>query len=374
MKRNFYPLLSFVFLLASICGITSANAQGGVYFREGFGEGTGWPSAAADAIPFKEVVTTTSGSWYTFGSYRSGGPTGNCGENNSHIRFGNLNNVGLGVADSAFLITPLASAGIFDLTYYNGRVNRRFTIYKTSETDATTTNWVQVVHFPTTGYNACDQFTVEVNDASARRLKIVARSATDSDLDSFVMRSVGALPTRFGSFYVQQKNDEVVANWDAYNESQLRGYYLQKSTDGSSFADVNFVTAKNRQAADYTTTDKIKGGGNLYYRVKSVDLDGKTGYGPVARLSVNSQGFDGVVVKNPVRGNTLEVQLNGLQPGTYQVSLNGISGSKLATKAVQVQSSSVTVSMELPASVGKGIQILTVTGGSFRHAGKVLVE
>jgi hypothetical protein len=197
----------------------------------------------------------------------------------------------------------------------------------------------------------------------------------NNDVDSIALTSVAPLPTRFGGLTVQQRMDEVVANWDTYNESLLRGYYLQKSIDGSSFTDVSFVTAKNSQTAAYTAADKIKGANNiLYYRVKSVDLDGKTGYSPIARISVNRQGFDGVVVKNPVRGNTLEVQLNGLQAGTYQLSLNGISGTKIATKAVQVQSSSVTVSMELPASAGKGIQILTVTGSNFRHAGKVVVE
>ncbi len=379
MKRNLYPLFSFLFILNGFFSTPAVHAQGGVYFREGFAEGTGWPSSALSSVPFQEVVTTTSGSWYTFGGYRSNGPTGSCIPQTgdpSHIRFANLPAASstYTLDDSAFIITPLASAGIFDLTYLNGRSGRRITIYKTPDSDPNTSNWVQVVHFPTSGYVNCDLFTVMVNDVNAKRLKIVARSGTDSDLDTMVMRSIGVLPARFGGLTVQQRNDEVVATWDTYNEASLRGYYLQKSTDGNSFTDVTFIPAKNIQVADYTATDKVKGASNIFYRVKSVDLDGKTGFSPVARISVNRQGFDGVIIKNPARGNTVEVQLNGLQPGTYQVSLNGVSGNRLATQSVRVQGASTTVSMQLPATTGKGLQIITISGNNFRHTGKVMVE
>jgi len=352
-------------------------AQGGVYFSEGFQDVAAWPTTSANALPFQEVAAP-SGKWWTSGAYiTNGGAANQCPNANggvSHIRFANQNSLGGTTADSSYLVTPLATAGIFDLTYYNGRTGRPVSIYKTSDSDPSTTNWVLVSYFPGTGYVQCDKFTVPVNDVNAKRLKIITKSAGDSDLDSIIMQSVGVLPTRFGGLTVQQRMDEVVANWDTYNESHVRGYYLQKSTDGSSFADVNFVTAKNSLAADYSSTDKIKGAGTLYYRVKSVDLDGKTGYGPVARISVNNQGFDGVVVKNPVRGNRVEIQLNGLEPGVYQLSLNSVSGSRLTTKSVNVQNARVTVSMDIPATAGKGIQVLTVGGNKFRYAGKIVVE
>ena len=113
------------------------------------------------------------------------------------MRFANLTSVVVGytTADSAFLLTPLVEAGIYDLSYYNGRASRRLTIYKTTDTDPATTNWVEVQHLTATN-TACQSFTVSVNDAAARRLKIVARSGTDSDIDSLVMRSIGVLPMR----------------------------------------------------------------------------------------------------------------------------------------------------------------------------------
>lgn len=377
MKKIYAIQFAFSLLLIILEG-AGASAQGGVYFREGFEEGTGWPSAAADAIPFKEVVTTTSGSWYTFGGYRSNGPTGSCLTQTgslSHVRFANLTSVqpGYTAADSSYLVTPLALAGIFDLTFINGRAGRRVTIYKTSETDPTTTNWEQVIHYPTTNL-ACDAFTVAINDANARRLKIITRSGTDSDLDTMVMRSVGSLPTKFGTITLHQKNDDVVANWNTFNESNVNGYFLQRSKDGNSFEDVSFVGAKNALEANYSTSDKVKGGGVMFYRVKSVDLDGKQGFSAVAKISIDNGMANGVTVINPVRGNRVEVQLNGLEPGVYQVSLNSISGSRLNTKSVNVQNERVTVSMDIPATAGKGIQVLTVGGNKFRYAGKIVVE
>jgi hypothetical protein len=370
----------FVLTLSLLClGSSGVYAQGGVYFREGFEPETGWPISAAEAVnvtPFK-AVTAPSGTWYTFGAFQSNGPTGSCLTQTgglSHIRFGNLTNAGLTANDSAFVLTPLANAGIFDLTYLNGRTGRRITIYKTADEDANTANWELVAHFPTTGYGACDLFTVPVNDANAKRLKIIARGGTDSDLDSMVMRSVGSLPTKFGTMALQQKNDDVVANWNTYNESNVKGYFLQRSANGSSFEDVSFVSAHNAIEADYSLTDKIKGGGILYYRVKSVDLDGKEGFSPVAKINIDNGLANGVTVVNPVRGNRVEVQLNGLEPGVFQVSLNTISGGRLNTKAVNVQSSRTTVSMDIPGTASRGIQVLTVTGNRFRYAAKIVVE
>ncbi len=378
MKKNLYSKIFALLIGASLLQGVDTNAQGGVYFREGFEEGTGWMSSAAEAIPFKEVITTTSGSWYTFGAYRSNGPTGSCPTQTggvSHVRFANLTSVqpGYTAADSSYLITPLANAGIFDLTFINGRASRRVTVYKTSDSDPNTTNWTLVSYFPATNA-ACDAFTVDVNDASAKRLKIITRSGTDSDLDTLVMRSVGSLPAKFGSMSLHQENDDVVANWNAFNESNVRGYYLQRSKDGNAFEDVSFVEAKNALEAEYRTTDKIKGGGVVFYRVKSVDFDGKLGFSPVSKISLDRGLANGITVVNPVRGNRVEVQLNGLVPGVYQVTLNSVSGSRLSSKTVNVQNERVTVSLDIPATAGKGLQVLTVGGNSFRYAGKIVVE
>jgi hypothetical protein len=378
MKKNLYSTIAVLMIASLFMPGINANAQGGVYFREGFEEGTGWPSASGDAIPFKEVVTTTSGSWYTYGGYRSNGPTGSCPTQTggmSHLRFANLTAVqpGYTPADSSYLITPLANAGIFNISFINGRATRRFTVYKTTDSDPNTSNWEQVAHFTNTNI-ACEAFTVNVNDAAAKRLKIVARSGTDSDLDTLVMTSVGTLPTKFGTINVLQKNDEVIASWNAFNESNVKGYYLQRSRNGSTFEDVSFVQAKNALSADYSAGDKIKAGGLLYYRVKSIDFDGKEGFSPVAKINIDNGLANGVTIVNPVRGNRLEVQLNGLEPGVYQVSLNSLSGSRLNTRSVNVQGSRTSVSLDIPVTAGKGIQVLTISGNRYRFSGKIIVE
>jgi hypothetical protein len=378
MKKIYAIQLVSVLALSVMLGL-SAAAQGGVYFREGFEEGTGWASAAADAIPFKEVVTTTSGSWYTFGGYRSNGPTGSCQTQTgglSHVRFANLTSVqpGYTVADSAFLLTPLVNAGVYDISWYNGRASRRVTLYKTTSTDPATTDWTFVQQFPTTNL-ACDIQTVLVNDATTKRLKIVTRSGTDSDLDSMVMRSVGSLPSRLGESSAQLKKDGVLVSWQASNEVNVKGYFVQRSDDGGiTFKDVAFVASYNKLESNYTYNDKGAGTGLVFYRIKGQDLDGRTNYGKVVKLHLNKTEATGVWVVNPVAGRTIELQLNGLQKGIYSIQVIDASGKSVTTKSVNVQSDRMSTSLPLNAGVAKGMYVVSVRGAGTTTNKRVIVE
>jgi len=154
------------------------------------------------------------------------------------------------------------------------------------------------------------------------------------------------LPVNFLSFDGAAKDSKVVLNWSTGNELNNKGFDIERSVDGSNFAAIGFVKAGTATSGKYSFTDGSKFlGGDMYYRLKQIDLDGKADYSAVIKVNIENK-FKWEVYPNPVAKNTsLQVQLdknakvsiqvvsaNGkimqavdkglLMPGTYSVPLD----------------------------------------------------
>jgi hypothetical protein len=363
MKKNLRSVLYFFVLFIVLNNIVEAQ---NVYFREGFQVSDQWPSAAAAATP-RQYVLVPSGVWYTFGAYKTNGSTGACttqtGDAN-HARFANLTSVvtGYTTADSAFLITPVANFGINTLTFYNGRAARRFTISKTSDTAATTTNWVDIINTGTTNA-ACDFFTVTINDLTAKRLKITSRSGTDSDLDSLVMTSINTItPVKYKDFTASLNNGLAKLSWNVAAEINTSKYIIEKSVDGINFNTIGEITAIN--ASKYSFIDYSPINGANFYRTKAFDHDGLISYSPVVKLSTKIKSAEISVAPNPVVGQIANIQCNNFVRGNYVIHIFNQMGQELFSKSYVLEASNSVIPVVLPNSVTKGIYKLTITNAS----------
>lgn len=352
-----------------------------VYFREGFAEGTtNLATAAADAVPGSYRQLDSSGVWYFYGVYRTTGATGACltqTGNLSHVRFANLNAITV-LNDSAYIVTPVLDFGINTISFYNGRAGRRFTIFKTTDTLATTGNWTSVQFIPADNA-ACDVETVTVNDPLARRLKIVSRAGTDSDIDSVIVTSILpiiSLPVTFSTVKASQKNSGVQVEWVTATEINVSRYSIEKSTDGRNFKEAGTVTAKgySTAATSYSWFDAAPATGVNYYRVKSVDLDGSVKYTGVMRV-VTGKGSAGInIAPNPVRGGKLSLNITDLEKGTYTLSIYNSTGQKVFTRQLVHEGGSGSQTLQLPAAVKGGMYNLQLTSSTVRLSKSMIVE
>jgi hypothetical protein len=360
-------------LLASVVLIStsSAMAQSQVYFREGFNEGEGTiPTTAAEAQPAQYRFQNNSGTWYIFGVYRTTGTTGACVTETgtaSHIRFANIN-----TTDSAYLVTPLVNSGINTLTFLNGRASRRFTIEKTTDTAANTANWTFVTFLPATN-TACQLMTVTVNDPAARRLRLVARAGTDSDIDSLVMTSSTAImPVKFTGLSALESSGKVKLNWKIATEINTAKYVVERSSNGVTFTDAGDLQATN--SSNYNWVDNTPANGNNYYRIKGVDKDGIITYSTVVRVSVGRKNLDFNIAPNPVRNKQVNVQVANLQQGTYRINVFNSVGQQVYAKSVTHLGGSATYQIELPTTVKAGIYNLQLQDGETILNKKLVVE
>lgn len=374
MKKYFYSLLCLICLVLS----TRLNAQN-TYFREGFSE-SAWPSTAAGAwvsLGTGFYISPSSGTWYTYGSYSTNGSTGACTAQTGdiiHLRTGNLNSVsGTSSTDSAFFVTPVVGFGINTITFYNGRAARRFTILKTTDTSATTTNWTPVTLVPATNA-ACDIITVSVADVSAKRIKIVARAGTDSDLDSLVMTSVNTIaPVKFGNVNASLVNGFVKLNWDILLEVNTQAYYIESSVDGRNFNYVGSLSASNSSKYSYVT-NLTNASGNSYYRIKAVDKDGAVTYSNVLKLNTKKTDVEVNINPNPVKDGIINLQLSNFTKAAYALNLFDANGKKVFTKSITVENGLTSQAVEVGNTIAKGIYQLQVTNGNTNVIKTIMIQ
>lgn len=210
-----------------------------------------------------------------------------------------------GLADrSASLISPVyinqqASGGIdvgfrYDVcagAQYRIRIiNVQCTCMGGYDIVATTANGPVWTDFPSTSGRLC----LRLNDADLYqgqhfRVEISYRNtvACNFVFDDFALggdQGAIILPVTFmGITAKKEANNSVNVRWDVADEVDVRGYEVEKSTNGVNFSTAGFVTATKKPA--YSFSDAQGAEGTVYYRVKNVDIDGHYKYSSVVKLS-----------------------------------------------------------------------------------------
>jgi hypothetical protein len=86
------------------------------------------------------------------------------------------------------------------------------------------------------------------------------------------------LPIKFVGFTVTCKNNTALIQWSTSEEINANTYEVERSADGSNWTTIAYVAAIGNSSAlsNYSFTDKNLSAKIIYYRIKEVDLDGKT--------------------------------------------------------------------------------------------------
>ncbi|MBP9214451.1 MAG: T9SS type A sorting domain-containing protein [Chitinophagaceae bacterium] len=367
MKKNFYKL-TLVSLLSLFC-VAGLNAQNQEYWREGFN-----PEDGCDLGTVAPTVTGGTyfiggiGTWYAFNVYRTTG-TG-CPAGNNHVRYKNIS----GVTDSGYLVTPIVNFGINELHFLRARASRSYTIWMTSDTSALTSNWTVVdLARSSAATVTCVDTTIMVNSATAKRLKIVGRPGTDTDVDSIWITSFSAIvPVKFGAVNASLTNGLAKISWDVLLEINTEKYYIERSANGTEFATVGSFSANNAKAYSFIDAAPLNVTG--FYRIKAVDKDGKLSYSNIVRLNSKKSDPEVMVTPNPITNGTVNLQLNNFTKSTYTISLFDASGRIAFTNKLNVEAGSSAQTLQLSNTIAKGMYQLQITNGSTKINKAVVVQ
>ena len=164
--------------------------------------------------------------------------------------------------------------------------------------------------------------------------------------------------------YTAYKNDKssIKIDWSTSFENNNRYFILERSFNGANFSVLDTIKAINTSnGGSYSYTDTKPFELDNFYRLKQVDLDGKTTTFKV--LSVKGSGLlkEALTISpNPVQ-STINLQWVHNQKGNLNIVLLDLQGKQVAAWKYQKQDTRWNQSISLPA-IATGTYILQIKG------------
>ncbi len=201
-------------------------------------------------------------------------------------------------------------------------------------------------------------FTYKLNDGGFSPLNSNIATVT---INFF---AASPLPVKLLNFDAKYNKPNVTLNWSTAMEKNFSHFEIEYSTDGSNFNELALIfgAGESDNKKDYSYVDKTVAGrsGLVYYRLKSVDIDGKATYSSVRiiRLGEEKQGIALTTYPNPVNS-----ELRVTIPANWQnkkVTYEVYNSMGQVSKKSETVSSSQTENLNVSA-LAPGFYIVRVT-------------
>lgn len=152
----------------------------------------------------------------------------------------------------------------------------------TSPVPFTIINGINDLYFsisPATAFMENTNFRIELTLDVDNSDKAI--SALTLSTNALLTGAQSPLPVRFSLFNAKKVNTGVAVLWNVDMEENVKVYEVQRSADGKNFSTIGTVDAIAQRAYSFTDTKAIN---NAYYRIKSVDMDGKFMYSTIVNI------------------------------------------------------------------------------------------
>ncbi|MEO5564885.1 MAG: T9SS type A sorting domain-containing protein, partial [Chitinophagaceae bacterium] len=141
------------------------------------------------------------------------------------------------------------------------------------------------------------------------------RSITTYDIYSSRLFANGTLPLQLLSFSATELNGDVLLAWETDNEINTSRFDIEFSTNGVSFTKLSEITARNLPGRNqYRFTHVAPADNILFYRLKQIDIDGKSEHSNTVKVIMNRT-LQLTVYPNPAAGF---IQIKNIRPEEIQ--------------------------------------------------------
>jgi len=169
-------------------------------------------------------------------------------------------------------------------------------------------------------------FTSAWNDVGGNATGSVTTSGTITSNALITIGRAGigsgsyAVPMKFLTLTANRETEDVRVQWRTAEELNVSHYDIQRSIDGRNFEAVGSAAAHNGAQQAYIHLDRKAPASRLYYRVRSVDLDGSVSYSIIVSVSALEENGGLILAGNPVKG-VIRLTATGTAGGTYSYLL-----------------------------------------------------
>jgi hypothetical protein len=168
-------------------------------------------------------------------------------------------------------------------------------------------------------YNNANTFTMRIGGTSSGTTSGTTRMSSVW-FKSFQYTSPQTLPISLSYFTATLNNNKADLRWATSAEINVSHFAIEKSFDGKTYEDAGIVFAMgktidktNYSFSDAVNTDKA---GVIYYRLRSVDIDGKNQYSDTRVIRTGQQSKKGIsILTYP---NPVTTDLRVTIPATWQ--------------------------------------------------------
>ncbi len=182
-------------------------------------------------------------------------------------------------------------------------------------------------------------------------------------------RGAVILSAEFNSITGYLQNGKAALNWKVLAQINVKEYVVERSDNGQQFYATGQVAATNALTAEYTWKDAALLTGTAWYRIKAVDLDGKSKYSSIVKITGASKTNSFTVYPNPVVNRTFTIQFGTSASGQMNANLYSADGKKVWAATLSLTPQTVSRTLALPPAIQPGIYALVVenNNGSYRQ-------
>lgn len=218
-----------------------------------------------------------------------------------------------------------------------------------------------------------------ISEESTKSLWVVVKITTPNVQANAIVQLIGntcnTLPVSLKNFNASKRTGKVAVTWETESEINNDGFEIQRRIGNGAYKTIAFVDSKapggnsNGAQISYSFDDAENlPNGVAYYRLRQVDLDGKSIYSEIKAVRSNSKALFISVYPNPSRGttnvaipegvgvvdvaledftgklvqrwnglNTRNLQLTNLKPGMYMLRVNARESGEQVVERILIQ-------------------------------------
>lgn len=195
------------------------------------------------------------------------------------------------------------------------------------------------------------------------------------DLASNVFPNTIITPVSMSSFSVTRQGSNAMLNWTTVTEINTSYFEIERSLDGINFSSVGskMAAGNSTDVINYQFADPIGAqSGVLYYRIKTVDQDGKVSYSKIVSLRLNGMVKAFNVYPNPFSSD-LKIELDAAQDAMVTIRINNAAGQTVFSRNNKLQKGNnvIVLASELT-SLQKGMYVIEVISENNKQIQKII--
>ena len=176
------------------------------------------------------------------------------------------------------------------------------------------------------------------------------------------------LPVKLLSFSGSYQNKSSLLNWEVAQEISFDHYEIERSSNGYDFAKIGTQQAlgTNEGNRQYQYSDDLSSASEniFYYRLKMVDIDGKSKYSNVIMIRRDQQRINGIsIAPNPITNGMATVRLSASGTGTVELRVVDLAGKVVLRQQNQVYEGNNSISLNNLSRLMPGIYTLQMIDG-----------